>query len=209
MASRGRLRPGGTVPRASVRIPQAHLASPRPRACTSLSALPYPPSLPLVTTQVSGSCLTPRLTTHPRPASPSATSALGPALHPGLPVLQDRSYPRAPSFAPLRAGGLNMPHPALLCSLVEPFLLTVGSNSLPCGGNEHSIQGDPWMRPCSQAGSTRELGIFHFLSKLWVQKALTGGVTKGVTRPERVGQGRVRKGHWDSSGCGGWRAGQI
>lgn len=29
--------------------------------------------------------------------------------------------------------------------------------------------------------------------------------TKGVTRPERVGQGRVRKGHWNSSGWGAGR----
>ena len=51
------------------------------------------------------------------------------------------------------------------------------------------------MRPCSQEGSTRALGIFHFPSKLWVQKALTGGVTKRVTRPERAGQDGVGEGH--------------
>lgn len=31
----------------------------------------------------------------------------------------------------------------------------------------------------------RVLGIFHFLSKLWVQKLLTGRATKEVTRPEK------------------------
>lgn len=51
------------------------------------------------------------------------------------------------------------------------------------------------MRPCSQEESTRELGIFHFLSKLWVQKVLTGRVTKGVTRTERAGQGGMGEGH--------------
>lgn len=59
------------------------------------------------------------------------------------------------------------------------------------------------MRPCSQEGSTRELGIFHFLSKLWVQKALTGGVTKGVTGPERAGQGGMGEGHQGLLGLGG------
>lgn len=50
------------------------------------------------------------------------------------------------------------------------------------------------MRPCSQTGSMKELGIFHFPSKLWMQKALTGETTKGVTRPEKAGQGGVKKG---------------
>lgn len=77
-----------------------------------------------------------------------------------------------------------------LCSLVKPSLLAVSSSSLPCGENQHSIQGDPWMRPCSQEGSTRVLGIFHFPSELRVQKVLAGGVTKREIRPERAGWGR-------------------
>lgn len=44
------------------------------------------------------------------------------------------------------------------------------------------------MRTCCQEESLRELGIFHFLSKLWVQKALTGRATKGMTRPRKAGQ---------------------
>lgn len=59
------------------------------------------------------------------------------------------------------------------------------------------------MRPCSQEGSTRALGIFHFPSKLWVQKALTGGVTKRVTRPERAGQDGVGDGDLGLLGLGG------
>lgn len=59
------------------------------------------------------------------------------------------------------------------------------------------------MRPCSQEGSTRELGIFHFPSKLWVQKAPTGGVTKGVTGPETAGQGGVGEEHVGLMGLGG------
>lgn len=56
------------------------------------------------------------------------------------------------------------------------------------------------MRPGGQEGSTRELGIFHFLSKLWVQKALTG---ESVNRPERAGYGGVGEGHQALHGWGG------
>lgn len=44
-------------------------------------------------------------------------------------------------------------------------------------------------------GSTRELGIFHFPSQLQMQKVLTGGAVKEVTRPESTGQGGVGEGH--------------
>lgn len=59
------------------------------------------------------------------------------------------------------------------------------------------------MRPCSKEGRTRALGIFHFPSRLWVQKALTGGITKRVTRPERAGQGGLGQGHLGLLGLGG------
>lgn len=99
-----------------------------------------------------------------------------------------------------------------LCSLVKPSLLAVSSSSLPCGENQHSIQGDPWMRPCSQEGSTRVLGIFHFPSELRVQKVLAGGVTKREIRPERAGWGRGG-GHLGLGGedqfKGGWGASQL
>lgn len=44
------------------------------------------------------------------------------------------------------------------------------------------------MGPCSQEEGSRALGIFHFPSKVWVRKPLTGGVTN---RANQAGKGRI------------------
>lgn len=90
--------------------------------------LPYPPRIPLPTTQAQGSCYILQLMTH----TPVAASVPGSGLHP-CPLCCRNTSPVlsfVPSFVPFKVGGPNVLYPVPLYSLVKPSLLVVSSNLL-------------------------------------------------------------------------------